>query len=57
MNTGGLLIALVIAILFAFACRTVAGNKGRGTTLWTVLGFFFGLIALIIIAILPKRHT
>jgi hypothetical protein len=40
-----------------FACRAIAANKGRGTTLWAILGFFFGIIALIIIAILPRKTS
>ena len=55
MSVAGPIIGLLIAIAFAYGCRTIATNKGRGTTLWTVLGFFFGLIALIIILILPKK--
>ncbi len=55
MGAASYVIGLIIAIAFAFGCRKIAENKGRGATLWTVLGFFFGLIALIIIAILPKK--
>jgi hypothetical protein len=49
------LIELVVGIVCAYVCYRIAIGKGRGGTLWAVLGFFFGLIALIIIALLPRR--
>jgi hypothetical protein len=32
-------------------------SKGRGPVLWTILGFFFPIIAIIIIAILPRKEA
>lgn len=49
------IVVLVIEILFAFACYSVARSKGHSPVLWGVLGFLFGLIALIIVALLPRR--
>lgn len=46
---------LIIAILFAVACNRVAVSKGRGPALWAVLGFLFSLLALIVIALLPRK--
>jgi 4-hydroxybenzoate polyprenyltransferase len=46
---------LVVAIVMAIVCAYVANIKGRSVALWAVLGFFFGLIALIIIALLKKQ--
>jgi 4-hydroxybenzoate polyprenyltransferase len=46
---------LVVAIVMAVVCAYVANTKGRSVVLWAILGFFFGLIALIIIAILKKQ--
>ena len=51
----GYLIGLVIAIIFAIICHRIAVSKGRGPILWAVLGFFFPLIALIVIALLPRK--
>lgn len=48
---------LIISIIFLFACRAIAASKGRSTTLWAILGFFFTLIALIIILVLPKKTS
>ena len=51
------IISLVIALVFAFFCHKIAVGKGRGPVLWSILGFLFTLIALIIIAILPSKRT
>lgn len=42
-------------IIFAFICNRIAVMKGRGPVLWAVLGFFFSLISLIVIAVLPRK--
>jgi uncharacterized membrane protein YoaK (UPF0700 family) len=49
------IIGLIVAIVCAVACYKIAQGKGRGPTLWAILGFFFSIIALIIIAILPSK--
>ena len=41
--------------MFAVACGLVAKNKNRSVVLWAVLGFLFGFIPLIIIAVLKKK--
>lgn len=46
-------IIVVCWILFAVACGTVAKTKNRNIALWSILGFLFGFIPLIIIALLP----
>jgi hypothetical protein len=56
VRTFGSLIGFVIAILIGYACASIARSKGRSSTLWGILGFFFTIIALIIIAILPRRN-
>jgi hypothetical protein len=48
---------LVISCLFAVACYYVAKSKGRGTILWPILGFFFSWIALLIVAIMPRKKA
>ena len=50
-------IGLIVSIICAFACYKIASSKGRGATLWAVLGFFFTIIPLIIIAILPRKNA
>ena len=56
ISTFGSLIGFVIAILIGYACSAIAKSKGRGPVLWGILGFFFTIIALIIIALLPRKN-
>ena len=51
------IIFLVIGVVFGFICSSIAGGKNRNAMLWGVLGFFFGLITLIIIAVLPRVES
>jgi hypothetical protein len=51
---GQFLIYLIIDVLFAVACAYIAKGKGRSMVLWAILGFLFPLIALIIVAVLPR---
>ena len=53
LNTG---VVLVVGAVFAVACGLVAKNKNRSVVLWAVLGFLFGFIPLIIIAVLKRRE-
>jgi hypothetical protein len=39
----------------AFVCRLCARNNGYSPGLWTVLGFLFGLWAVSVCLLLPKR--
>lgn len=50
----GGLIFLAIWLGSAIACAIIAENKGRSTVGWFFLGFFFGVIALIVIATAPN---
>jgi hypothetical protein len=54
--TFGSLIGFILAILIGYACSRIAASKGRGSTLWAILGFFFTLIALIVILVLPSKR-
>jgi hypothetical protein len=56
IRTFGSVIGFVLAILIGYACSAIARNKGRGRVLWFILGFFFTLIALIVIALLPSKR-
>jgi heme/copper-type cytochrome/quinol oxidase subunit 3 len=49
-------VVLVVGIIFAVACGFVAKSKNRSVALWAVLGFLFGFIPLIIIAVLKKKE-
>ena len=52
----GVLVILVICALLAWACSAVARWKGRSPRWGAVLGFFFGVIAIIVYALLPRRQ-
>lgn len=41
----------------AIMCRLFARNNGYPVRLWTVLGFVFGLWAVVVCVLLPKRGT
>ena len=47
---------LIWSIIFTIACSYIANEKGRSAGAWAILGFFFGLIALLIIICLPDRN-
>ena len=38
------------------AARAEAKAKGRSVVMWTVLGFFFSWIPLLIVAIMPRKQ-
>lgn len=47
---------LLVAVAFAYGCYRTALNRGRDPRLWTVLGFFFGLIALAVLLVMPNLN-
>lgn len=52
---GSILFALVITLGFAGLCAWLARAKGRDAIVWGILGFFFSVLALIVLLIIPKR--
>ncbi len=49
-----LLIGVTLSgIVFGGGCAIIATNKNRDAVSWFVLGFFFSLVALIVIAAIP----
>lgn len=48
--------ALIVHICDAIMCRLVARNNHYPTRLWTILGFAFGLWAVAVVILLPKRE-
>jgi len=53
----GSLIGFVLWILVMVWIYNIAKRKGRHPLGWVVLGFFFFLIALVILALLPSKRT
>jgi hypothetical protein len=47
--------ALVAHTCDAVLCRLFAHNNGYSKNLWTGLGFFFGMWAVALLLVLPKR--
>lgn len=55
-----LLILAVVAIVFlvpAFFSGRIAAKKGYSFILFAFLGVFFGLIMLVIVAVMPRREA
>jgi len=53
---GGLL-GFVIWIVVMVWIYNIAKRKGRHAVGWLILGFFFSLIALIVLLLLPSKRT
>jgi hypothetical protein len=49
------LISIAIAVAIAAVCYRIAEGKGRSGVLWAILGFFFPIIALIIVFVLSDK--
>ena len=49
--------ALVINTCDSIMCRLFAHNNGYPKNLWTVLGFVFGIWAVAVLIILPRRKS
>jgi hypothetical protein len=47
---------LLVQALDAIMCRVFAVNNGYPKNLWTVLGFVFGIWAVAVLILLPRRH-
>lgn len=45
---------LIIGLVVGGICAAMAGSKGRSSIGWFFAGVFFGLIAIVIIAVLPN---
>ena len=45
----------VVAVFFAVACRNMAVSRNRNPTTWAVLGFVFGLLAVIAISVMGRQ--
>jgi hypothetical protein len=47
--------ALVVNTCDSIMCRLFAHNNGYSKNLWTILGFVFGIWAMAILIVLPRR--
>jgi uncharacterized membrane protein len=53
----GSVIGLLVWILVLVWIYNIAKRKGRHALGWLILGFFFSLITLIVVALLPSKRT
>ena len=53
----GAVVSFVIWVGIIVWTVSIARSHGRSPLLWGVLAFFFALIALIVVAILPRKHA
>jgi predicted cobalt transporter CbtA len=51
------IIGVVLALVIAVVCYRIAESKGRSGVLWGILGFFFPVIALVIIFLLSDKRA
>ncbi len=50
------IVALIIAIVFAAVCWSLAGARDRSQIGWAILGFFFPIIALVVLLVIGKKR-
>jgi uncharacterized membrane protein YoaK (UPF0700 family) len=55
MTTNTIVVTLIVAACSAFIGAYFAKYKGRSIALWGTLAFFFPLIALLVLAVLPSK--
>lgn len=48
--------ALIVWGICAFICNQLAKSKNRDVTAWTILGFLFSVIAVVVLLVLPKKE-
>jgi hypothetical protein len=52
-----LIAGLIWGVFWGLLCAWLAGQKGRNGTAWFILGFFFALIALIVLGFSPSADA
>jgi hypothetical protein len=56
MSSGYAVGGLIWTIVLVCVCVYIARSKGRSALGWGIFGFFFSLIALIILLLLPSKN-
>jgi hypothetical protein len=46
---------LIGGLIAAIICAVIAGTKGRSAIGWGILGFFFSIITLIVVIVIPSK--
>lgn len=52
-----IVVYFVIGIIFALICSGMARRRGRDGAIWGILGFFFGLIPVLVLAVAGSAST
>ncbi len=47
---------LIGGVIAAILCGAIAATKGRSALLFGILGFFFSIITLIVVIVLPRKQ-
>jgi inner membrane protein involved in colicin E2 resistance len=55
--TFGGIIGFIVWVLVMVWIYNIAKRKGRHAVAWVILGFFFSLITLIVILLMPSKRT
>lgn len=50
-------VALIVWLIPAYFSGRIAAKKGYSFVLFAILGLFFGLIMLVIVAVMPRREA
>jgi hypothetical protein len=49
--------ALIGGLIAAIICGLIAAAKGRSAIGWGILGFFFSIITLIVVIVIPSKKS
>lgn len=52
-----LILVIMCTILWPVICGIIAKNKNRSVVGWVMAGIFFGVFAVIVLAVLQKSET
>ena len=52
-----LIITIIVCALFAWLCVEMAKTRNRSTVIWGILGFLFGVFAVIVLALIGRVET
>lgn len=50
-----IVIVLILSVLFALALYYLADKKGKDKIFWSVMGFMFGPLALVVLALIKNN--
>ncbi|WP_455542956.1 hypothetical protein [Intestinibacter sp.] len=50
------MITLIIWLICAVACSTIANNKGQNPILWFLIGLLFGIFGLGVVLFIPNKY-